>query len=253
MTFRTIWKPITCTIIFGSVFSWYPSVGAYEVDQAVGGVTVQGRVTFTGPPPKPEALPVHRDSKFCGETVQIEPVQLDRGSRGVAEVVVSLEHVERGKPVTDTQAYVFENRSCRFVPRSNAVVVGSSIEIRNADPILHNTHIRKGDRFGPTLVNVAQPAGTPTIRKSLREPGFMDVRCDAHPFMRASVYVFGHPYFSVTDPVGKFELSQVPPGTYTLRAWHERLGTKEKKITVSADRALTVDFDFGSDEAVAAQ
>jgi hypothetical protein len=248
MTFSTTWKQIGCTIIFGSVFLWYPSIGAYEVDQAVSGVTVHGRVTFTGPLPKPEALPVHRDSKFCGETVQVEPVQLDRGSRGVAEVVVSLEHVERGKPITDAQAYVFENRSCRFVPRSNAAIVGSSIEIRNADPILHNTHIRKGDRFGPTLVNVAQPAGTPMIRKPLREAGLMDVRCDAHPFMHATVYVFDHPYFAMTDSSGRFELTQVPAGTYKLRAWHEKLGAKEKSIMISAGQSITMDVEFGSED-----
>jgi hypothetical protein len=75
----------------------------------------------------------------------------------------------------------------------------------------------------------------------------MDVRCDAHPFMQARVSVFEHPYFSVTDPIGRFELTQVPPGTYTLRAWHEKLGTKEKKITVPPGRAVTVDFVFGSE------
>jgi Carboxypeptidase regulatory-like domain len=248
MPFSTKSKQIGCTIIFGSVFLCYPNIGAYEVDQAVRGVMVDGRVTFTGPLPKPEALPVHRDSKFCGETVQIEPVQLDRESRGIAEVVVSLEHVERGKPITETQAYVFENRSCRFVPRSNAAIIGSSIEIRNADPILHNTHIRMGDRFGPTVVNVAQPAGTPMIQKPLREAGLMDVRCDAHPFMHATVHVFDHPYFAITSSSGRFELTQVPPGTYKLRAWHQKLGAKEKSIVISAGQSVTMDVEFGSED-----
>jgi hypothetical protein len=221
---------------------------AYQEDPSVAGVSLSGRVMFGGAVPKREEVLVHRDSQFCGETVQIEPVQVDHESRGVAEVVVGLENVEKGKTKPETQGYMFENRSCRFVPRSKAAIVGSAIEIINADPILHNTHIRKGDRFGPTMMNVAQPAGTPVIRKSLRESGLMDVRCDAHPFMRATVYVFDHPYFAVTDSAGRFELAQVPPGTYKLRAWHERLGAKEKMITISAGQAVTVDLQFGSEE-----
>ena len=232
---------LTCWVVGGA-----GAVGAYEVAPALAGVTVSGRVTLAGPVPGAELLSVHRDSEFCGETVRIEAVQTDPDFRGIIGVVVSLEGVTKGKPLMpEDVTIVFENRTCKFIPRANVAVVGTVMEIRNEDPIMHNTHVRKDHRFGPTVINVVQPAGIRAIQKQLREVGFLDVRCDAHTFMRASVHVFEHPYFAVTDAAGQFELTQVPPGTYRLRIWHETLGTREKTISVPATGPLTLDLKLG--------
>ena len=220
--------------------------GAYEVDPTIAGVTVSGRITFVGSLPRAEVMPVHRDSKFCGEMMLTEALQVEHASRGISGVVISLEGVAKGKPVVpENLPLTFENRTCRFIPRVSVAVVGSVLEIVNSDPILHNTHVRLGNRFGPTVINVAQPAGTRVIRKPIREVGFLDVRCDAHTFMRASIPVFEHPYFVVTDRAGRFELTQVPPGTYRLRIWHETLGSREKAITIPATGPVTVDLELG--------
>lgn len=225
------------------------AAGAYEVDPAIAGVTVSGRVIFAGSIPKAERVPVHRDPKFCGETMLIEAIRVDRGSRGIGGVVVSLDGVARGKPAeTENGIILFENRSCRFIPQITAAAVGSTLEIRNADPILHNTHVRKGSRFGDTVINVVQPAGVRVIRKPMPESGILDVRCDAHPFMWATILLFEHPYFAVTDDLGHFELTRVPPGTYRLQFWHEMLGTKEKNITVPATGAATVELELGLEQ-----
>lgn len=174
---------------------------------------------------------------------------MDRASRGIAAAVISLEGVAKGKPlVPETLPLTIENHTCRFSPRVNASVVGSVLEIFNTDPILHNTHLRQGNRLGPTVINVAQPAGTKVIRKPMREVGFLDVRCDAHTFMKASIHVFEHPYFSVTDRAGQFELTQVPPGTYRLRIWHEMLGSREKAITVPPTGPISVDLELSLEE-----
>lgn len=225
------------------------SIAAYEVDPSVAGVRVSGKVIYAGSIPKVERVPVHRDPKFCGETIPIEAIRVDRGSRGIGGVVVSLDGVVRGKPVEqDNGIILFENRSCRFIPQVTAGVVGSTLEIRNADPILHNTHVRKNSRFGDTLINVVQPAGVKVIRKPMPESGILDVRCDAHPFMRASIHLFEHPYFAVTDDLGRFELTRVPAGTYRLQIWHEMLGSREKTITVPATGDATVELEVGPEE-----
>jgi Polysaccharide lyase family 4, domain II len=221
---------------------------AYEADPATVGATIGGRITIAGTIPKAKPLPVHRDSAVCGMTIPNEALIVDPGSRGVTEVVVSLEGVTRGKPFPDDSTLVLENRACRFFHRTNAAPVGSTLEIRNIDPILHNTHIRKDTRMGSTLINVSQPVGTKAILKPLSVPGLFDTRCDAHPFMVGSIHVFEHPYFSVTDETGSFEITKVPPGTYQLRIWHERLGVREKTIKVLGGGSLTVDLSLDADE-----
>jgi len=142
----------------------------------------------------------------------------------------------------------FENHTCRFLPRTSVAVVGSVLEILNTDPILHNTHIRVDNRLGRTIINVVQPAGVDVIVKSLQIAGFFDIRCDAHTFMQASMHVFEHPYYALTDKTGRFEMAQVPPGTYRLRMWHEALGARTKTITVPPSGSLTLDLGFGPEE-----
>jgi hypothetical protein len=220
---------------------------AYEVDQSISGVTVNGRAVFTGALPKPKPLPVHRDSAFCGKTMPHEGLQVDGSSREVGGVVVSLEGVAKGKPLEE-QALVFENRTCRFLPRVKAVPVESFLVISNADAIMHNTHIRKDSRFGATVVNVAQPPGSKEIRKHLHESGLLDIRCDAHAFMYASIHVFEHPYFAVTNESGRFELTHVPPGTYRLKVWHETLGVRERTVVVPDRDSVTVDVELYTEE-----
>jgi hypothetical protein len=61
--------------------------------------------------------------------------------------------------------------------------------------------------------------------------------CDVHPWMTAWVGVVEHPFFAVTDAEGRFEIAGVPAGSYTISAWHERLGTIERKVTVQKGMA----------------
>jgi hypothetical protein len=244
-----MWKQFIVAILVLAVLAAFEPVMAYEGDSTVAGVTVSGRVQYAGSLPKPERVPVHRDSVFCGETVAIDKIRVERGSGGIGSVVISIEGIVRGKlQVPNEMVIAFENRTCRFMPRTNVAVVGSMLEIVNRDPILHNTHIRIDDRLGPTVINVVQPAGVDVIRKSLRTPGYFDIRCDAHTFMQASIHVFEHPYFAVTDDAGRFEMAQVPPGTYRLRMWHEALGARSKTITVPSSGSLTLDLGFGPED-----
>ncbi len=220
------------------------AAGSYEVDRDLAGVAVRGGVTFKGTVPKFKMLPVHRDSAVCGATVPDESLFVDPTTHGVAGVILSLEGVLKGKSLPESQPVVIENRTCRFFERANAALVGSVVRINNTDPIMHNTHIRRETRFGSTVINVAQPVGAPIIEKPLREVGLLDVRCDAHTFMHASIHVFDHPYFAVTDNKGRFELTGVPPGEYRLRLWHEMLGTQEHNVTVAPSGSTTVEFEM---------
>lgn len=244
-----MWEKLMTALLVLAVLAVIEPVMAYEGDPSVAGVTVSGRVLYAGSLPKPDRVPVHRDSGFCGETVSIDKIQVERASGGISDVVISVEGISRGKPIVPEKTVIsFQNNTCRFVPRTSVAVVGYVLEILNSDPILHNTHIRVDNRLGSTIMNVVQPAGVDAIIKPLQIAGFFDIRCDAHTFMQASMHVFEHPYYALTDKTGRFEMAQVPPGTYRLRMWHEALGARTKTITVPSAGSLSLDLVFGPEE-----
>jgi hypothetical protein len=206
------------------------------------GATVKGQITFTGLVPPTETVSVRRDAKFCGQTITRSPVVVEPDSKGVANVVVSIEGIPSGttsrpraKPIQ------LVNQDCRFSPHTQVAMVHSKLEISSVDPILHNTHIHMERR---TFLNVALPQNGRTIRKPLKKAGRLDVRCDAHKFMRSSIHVFQHPYFSLTDQNGTFEISHVPAGKYQLHIWHETFGLQKHPITVPSSGHVAINVDL---------
>jgi plastocyanin len=219
----------------------------YQADPTINGVTIQGRIKLSGLPKDNVPIPVYRDSNYCGETMLGESVAVDPSTNGVGHVVVSLVGVERGKPLTPSESPLIleiESKKCRFSPHLSTAPVGTTLEIRNLDPILHNLHVRREARFGPTVMNVIQPAGTRSVQKPFLEVGFLDIRCDVDAFMSAFIHVFDHPYFAHTDPTGGFAMTNVPPGVYTLREWHEQFGTQERTIKIPPGENVTLEMEI---------
>jgi uncharacterized protein (DUF2141 family) len=123
------------------------------------------------------------------------------------------------------------------------VQAGQDVEIRNSDPTLHNVHAMSKDN---PAFNIAQPKkGMTTTRKFTHAETFK-VKCEVHPWMSAYIAVFNHPYFAVTGEDGSFSLKSLPPGEYTLEAWHERYGTRTAKVKVDRKGAATAVFSYGS-------
>lgn len=225
------------------------TAGAYQADPTIDGVTVQGRIKLSGLPKDPVPIPVYRDDDYCGEAFLGEAVAVDPSTHGFGNAIVSLVGVERGKPLIPSESPLVlevESKKCRFFPHVSAAAVGATLEIRNHDPILHNLHVRRETRFGPTVMNVVQPAGTRSVQKPFPESGFLDVRCDVHAFMSAFIHVFDHPYFATTDRTGSFALTKVPPGLYKLRVWHEQFGARERTINVLSGENVTVEVEIGA-------
>ena len=132
-----------------------------------------------------------------------------------------LEGIHAGKAHTPVPA-VLDNRACEFVPRVQTLAVGQALALHNSDPILHNVHAR---RHGyETVFNLGLPHWSQKTYR-FEHPGHILIDCDVlHTWMRAYVVVTEHPYAVVTNSEGRFRMSKVPPGEYTLRLWHERLG-----------------------------
>ncbi|MDN5940343.1 MAG: carboxypeptidase regulatory-like domain-containing protein [Nitrospira sp.] len=238
---------LSACLVVGLVVS-EATAGAYQGDPTIEGVTVQGRVKLSGLPKNNAPIPVYRDGDYCGETILGEAVTVDPSTKGFDNAVVSLVGVERGKPLIPGESPLIleiESKKCRFSPHVSAVAVGTILEVRNLDPILHNLHVRRDTRFGPTVMNFIQPAGTRSVQKPFSETGFLDVRCDVHAFMSAFVHVFDHPYFARTDTTGSFVMTKVPPGLYKLRIWHEQFGTQERTVTVPSGENVTLEMEIG--------
>jgi hypothetical protein len=112
---------------------------------------------------------------------------------------------------------------------------------------MHNVHSYKGTA---TYFNRAQPPSAPALNQALtdKDLGVIKFKCDVHPWMAGYLVVSDHPFFATTDGRGAFALKDVPPGTYTLEAWHEKLGTKTAQVTVAPGEDAKASFSFGADE-----
>jgi len=134
-----------------------------------------------------------------------------------------------------------DQKGCLYQPRVVGVQAGQPIAFTNNDPVLHNVHGTPADssawNFG------SMKGSTRTI--TLEHPEVaVSVRCDIHPWMQAWLAVFDHPYFAVTGPRGTFVINDVPPGTYTVAAWHEKFGEHEKQVTLAPKETEFAEFHY---------
>jgi hypothetical protein len=215
-------------------------LGATAPAIAAAGGTVAGTITVEGTPAAPPPLPVFKHKEVCGESVVNERLVVGPGG-GLRYAVVTVAGVTGGRAVERDLTHVLDNTACRFVPHVQVAEVGQWLEIRNSDPILHNADAKLEGR---TLFNLALPPAR-RVRKPLAEAGLISFKCNVrHTWMSAYVAVAAHPYHTVTDAYGDYEIGDVPPGTYTLKVWHEQLGVVERPLTVEAAKTATIDVAY---------
>jgi len=137
---------------------------------------------------------------------------------------------------------VIVQKGCRYQPHVLAMQAKQKLQIVNSDPTSHNIHPLPTNN---QEWNKSQPPGQPPIEATFaREEIAIPVKCNEHPWMRAYIAVFKHPFFSVTGTDGRFELKNLPSGTYVVTAWQEKLGSVEQKLTIGAKETKTLDFVF---------
>lgn len=224
---------------------------AYQVADVKEGGSITGQVTFAGPVPKLEPVKISKDTDLCGETARSRALVVSPKNRGVANTVVFLEGITQGKKPDPKQEKAFLNNvKCRFEPHVLGLMVKGKLAVKNTDPRLHNTHaylVKAYPQKKRTLLNLALPLQDQVIKKRIRKAGVVWVQCDAHTHMQAWIYVLEHPYFAVTDANGKFTITNVPPGKYAIKAWHEgwkvlkkeTMGKKGERIIYSKPVVLS--------------
>ncbi|MDP6166715.1 MAG: hypothetical protein QGI54_11330 [Gammaproteobacteria bacterium] len=220
------------------------SVAAYKEVQVADGGTISGQVTFAGDDPAPKTYFISKDNDVCGSGERkIDFVKVNDGA--LTDVVVYLDKVKKGKefPQLNTQV---QQKGCEFLPFLSVMHNTGDYAAVNDDPVLHNIHTYEIiGRAKKTVFNISQPeVGTITKSIKLKRGSAMKVECDAHDFMHSFVFVAKNPYYAVVDNSGHFSIDNVPPGKYTIKAWHGKLKEQKGKVTVSANGTVTFDFDF---------
>ena len=226
--------------------------------------SIRGVVRFQGEMPEPRFEPINKDQDVCGDMAFLP--RLDLGvDNGVRHAFIYLDGVDANPPAPPSEPVLVDQRECEYAPHSLVVPVGTQVDVTNSDPILHNVHGRADFGGGTrTIFNIAQPVQgqRTTINSPLGEPGIIAMSCEAgHPWMKAHIFVADHPYVTVTDDAGGFVIENVPPGTYTVKMWHEgvrltriirnlqRFDYEEPyeitlEVTVEADTETVIDFDM---------
>jgi len=217
---------------------------SYQETPVTNGGELAGSVRYSGPLLPPLEAVVTAEQRDCGTTI---PSHLFRvgNTRGLRDVIVTIEGISTGKALSLEARAVLANRKCQFEPHVQAVPVGVKIDLLNDDPISHNAHgVLDGTR---TLFNVALPIKGFRLPKVLSAPGLVSVRCEAgHTWAGAYILVVDHPYYAVTDSMGAFSMSDVPPGTYRVKAWHESVGTQEQEVTIRPAARTDLAFDYST-------
>ena len=206
--------------------------------------SVTGSVRVAGDLPADTTVRPTMDQRVCGASFVDRTIV--RSGTGLGNVVVWLVDARAGKPLPLRRRFTIDNVRCRLEPRVQAVVAGGTLNVTSSDALYHRT---RAERFGTgELLGRWEHNDFGEVvpdDRVLRAPGLVELRSDVHPWTRAFIAVFDHPYFAVTAANGGFSLADVPPGSYTLAAWHERLGRIEQRVTVTAGSATPTTLTFG--------
>ena len=212
---------------------------AYEETAVTNGATIRGVVTVEGTLPKLSPLQISKFKEVCKD-VPNESMIIG-SDQGLRYAVVTLEGITKGKAVEKESVHELDNSRCRFVPHVLAASVGQFVLLKNTDPILHTAHAYF--TAGQPQFNVGLYPGK-VSRKPLVSAGVVKIVCEVHSWMSAYIVVAEHPYQAITDTYGEYLISEISPGSYKLKVWHESLGTQEKQVEVKPGGSHNVDFVF---------
>ena len=218
--------------------------------------TISGTIAYTGAAPENPKIDTSADAQCTSKSPNLtaETWVVKDGKVANTFVYIQKGTLSDGKSIGDytfpaaTSAVTLDQNGCHYKPHVMGVMAKQEINITNSDPTTHNIHFLQGKN--PDW-NQSQPNGAAPLKHQLNTPEQMaQVKCNQHPWMKAFVGVMRHPFFAVSAEDGTFKISGVPPGKYTVVAWHEAAtgpGTeKTMEVTVPAKGSATADFSFGA-------
>ena len=228
--------------------------GKYKEVSVTDGGSVSGKVSFEGalPVDAVENILITKNPEVCGKGER-SVTWVDVKDGALRGAFVFLSKIKQGKKWAKPEMgeYLVNKKGCAFKPWAQVVRPGPII-IRNSDAgVLHNINAReligveKGRVVKKTLFNFGQPdPGDIKDKIKPRRSSYIGINCEAHNFMFGFIMAPTHPYAVVVGEDGSYSIDNIPPGKYTLKAWHPRYGVKKAKITVAAKGKVESDFAF---------
>ena len=204
--------------------------------------TVSGRVSFEGTPAKPHAIDMSQEpscAKLYPKPATAENV-VTGPDNSLENVVVYISSGAPDEP-PPSQPAVLVQKGCRYAPHILAFQVNQEFKVVNEDQTSHNIHpIPSSNREW----NKSQPPGSAPIEDKFARAEFIPVKCNIHPWMKGTLAVMKNSHYAITSGEGDFKLPNLPPGNYTVTAWHESYGEQSQQVTIGAAEDKTVNFVF---------
>lgn len=203
---------------------------------------LSGKVAFEGEVPATKPINFGAEKQCAmmhGDKMPVNEELVISADKAVQWATV---YIKEGAPASPAPAEALEidQKGCVFHPHVAVARAGQKVVFKNSDAVLHNV---RSESKANKAFNIAQPVQGMTTAKTFTEPELgIKMRCDVHFWMISYVHVLDHPYYAVTGPDGRFEIKDLPAGTYTVEVWHEKLGTQTAQVTVADDETKTADF-----------
>jgi len=215
----------------------------YEVITVENGGSVKGVVQFKGKYPRQKTIRVDINNESCGTHKKSEKFLVSPKNKGLKNVLVTVEGISSGKAPKLSKTITVQQLGCTYIPHFQVAEIGAdgtTLRFLNDDGIFHNVHSFHQDT---SLFNLPHFAEEAVLTQKVLSPGVIELKCDVHTWMGANIILLkNQPYYSVTDENGVFDISDIPPGEYSLKAWHEGLGVLNKQVIIKANEISEVDF-----------
>jgi hypothetical protein len=218
------------------------SVLAKLANPPAGSGTIEGKVTYTGTPPKMKPIDMSKEptcQKEHNPPLTTQNVVTGPGNT-LQYVVVYISAGETGDAVPSEQVK-YDQKGCMYIPHVLPMHTDQTLGIYTEDPFAHNIHPLA--KVNPEW-NKSQPPGAPPIITKWAKPEFIEVKCNIHPWMHGYFVVLKTSHYSVTEGDGSFSLKGLPAGKYTVTSWQEQYGTQNQEVTLGAGESKSITFTY---------